>query len=178
MRKGFSKGMFLPSDAAVRGVGRAMSSRLLNELCDLGHLRFEISKLTKLGLRTVLVPILTSPLGPRPFAAPRPPVCTAACPDQLLVPQRPPALRCQRGSRRNLGGLPATSRSRSSYRDVTESLPSRTPAQLVMLGGPPGSLSFCGPISPGLQVKKPAPSPHLQQVPFESLLCQCDFFNL
>ena len=85
----------------------------------LGHLRVEISKRTKLGLRTALVPILTSPLGPRPFAAPRPPVCTAAPPDQLLVPQRPPALRCQRGSRRNLRGFPATSRSRSSYRNET-----------------------------------------------------------
>ena len=137
MRKGFSKGKFLPSDAAVRGMGRAMSSRLPNELRDLGHLRVEISKRTKLGLRTALVPILTSPLGPRPFAAPRPPVCTAAPPDQLLVPQRPPALRCQRGSRRNLGGLPATSRSRSSYHNETESPPSRTPAQFVMLGGPP-----------------------------------------
>ena len=136
MRKGFSKGTFLPSDAAVRGVGRAMSSRLPNELHDLGHLRVEISKRTKLGLRTALVPILTSPLGPRPFAAPRPPVCTAAPPDQLLVPQRPPALRCQCGSRRNLGGLPATSRSRSSYHNETESPPSRTPAQFVMLGGP------------------------------------------
>ena len=61
MRNGFSKGTFLPSDAAVRGVGRAMSSRLPNELHDLGHLRFEISKRTKLGLRAVLVPILTSP---------------------------------------------------------------------------------------------------------------------
>lgn len=127
MRNGFSKGTFLPSDAAVRGVGRAMSSRLPNELHDLGHLRFEISKLTKLGLRAVLVPILTSPLGPRPFIPPRSPVCTVASPDQ-----QPPDLGCQH----NLGGLPAMSRSRSSCCDETESPPSRTPAQLVMLRGP------------------------------------------
>lgn len=38
-------------------------------------------------------------------------------------------------------------------------------------GGPPGSPSFCGPISPGWQVKKPAPSPHPQQLLFEFFLC-------
>ena len=105
MRRGFSKG---------RGVGRATSSRLPNELHDVGHLRFEISKLTKLGLKMVLVPILTSPSGSRPFAALRPPVGILAPSDQLLVPHQPPALGCQHGDRRNLGGLPATSHPQSS----------------------------------------------------------------
>lgn len=43
--------------------------------------------------------------------------------------------------------------------------------------GPPGSPSFCGPISPGWQVKKPAPTPAAAAL-WIPPLCQRDFFNL
>lgn len=133
----------------------------------LGHLRFEISKLTKLGLRRSWFP--SSPLLYRTQTLHfhrDPSVCTVAS-----LTSSP-----QISGVSIAGGLPAMSRSRrSSCCDKTEPPPSRTPAQLVMLRGPRLPLLLRSRLHLVCRSKKPAPTHTCSRCPLNPL-CQWDFF--